>query len=187
MKNTMLNQAYKGTPPEAARECGTCTLCCKVFDVPVLNKPSGQWCGHCKPGQGCAIHATRPQYCRDFFCLWISQTWLGPEWKPSISKIVLTISPLNGMLTAQVDANTPNAWRKDPYYGQLKRWAEAALERGEIITVFVGKNATVILPDRDEALGEIQEGDRIVPETLNTARGPALHFKIIRASEKTFS
>ena len=120
----MIDQLHRAAEPEMTRDCGTCTLCCKVFDVPVLNKPSGHWCGHCKPGQGCAIHATRPQHCPDVFCLRISQTWLGPEWKPSISKIVLTISPLNGMLTAQVDANTPNAWRKDPYYGQLKRWAK---------------------------------------------------------------
>lgn len=177
-----------GTPqamPAPGRDCGTCTLCCKVFDVPVLDKPSGRWCQHCLPGQGCGIHATRPQYCRDFFCLWITQGWLGDEWKPAVSKIVLTISPLNGMLTAQVDAQTPNAWRRDPYYRHLKQWAAAALPRGQIVTVFVGRQATVILPDRDVALGEIGAGDRIVPEPMQSPHGPSLDFRIIRATENT--
>lgn len=183
MTAKMENQAAPAAAP--MRDCGDCTLCCKVFDVPVLDKPSGRWCGHCKPGQGCAIHATRPQYCRDFFCLWTTQGWLGPEWKPSLSKIVLTISPLNGMLTAQVDAQTPNAWRKEPYYSQFKRWSAAALQRGEIVTVFIGQNAIVVMPDRDVTLGEIRPGDRIVPETVSSPSGAALNFKIIRESEKT--
>lgn len=176
----------QGAPPGSTmRDCGDCTLCCKVFDVPVLDKPSGRWCQHCQPGRGCGIHATRPQYCRDFFCLWITQGWLGPEWKPSISKIVLTVSPLNGMLTAQVDAQTPNAWRRDPYYGQFKKWASAAIARGQIVTVFIGKQATIVLPDRDVPLGEIFPGDRIVPENTQSMRGNGLQFKIIRASEIT--
>ena len=28
------------------RECGTCTLCCKLIAVAALGKPPGVWCTH---------------------------------------------------------------------------------------------------------------------------------------------
>ena len=50
------------------RSCGTCTLCCKLLQVPEVEKPLGEWCRHCDKGVGCTIYAERPQRCRDFFC-----------------------------------------------------------------------------------------------------------------------
>ncbi len=76
--------------PAPGRACGACTLCCKVYDVPAVESVAGQWCRHTKAGQGCAIHATRPDHCRAFHCLWMTESWLGPEWKPDRAKMVLT-------------------------------------------------------------------------------------------------
>ena len=84
--------AFVSTPAEG-RSCGTCTLCCKVFDVPSLEKPAGQWCKHCLPGRGCGIHETRPQHCRAFHCMWMTAPWLADEWKPERAKFVLTTDP----------------------------------------------------------------------------------------------
>lgn len=157
--------------PDAAqratgRTCGTCTLCCKVYDVPDAQSVAGQWCRHCQPGRGCRIWAERPQQCRDFFCLWLTQDWLGPEWKPEQSKIVFTMEPATGF-QFQVDPGSPNAWKREPYYGQIKRWAAEALQRGRYALVFVNKSATLVLPDRDEALGVLGPQDRV-----NVAVGP---------------
>ncbi len=33
------------------RECGTCTLCCKVMGIHALDKPRGVWCDHAMPGR----------------------------------------------------------------------------------------------------------------------------------------
>src|SRR4051812_14872278 len=52
----------------AGRECGTCTLCCKVAAVEELNKPNGVWCSHCLSGKRCTIYDQRPQSCRSFYC-----------------------------------------------------------------------------------------------------------------------
>lgn len=54
-----------------ARECGGCTMCCKVMHVPELEKPAGIWCPHCAVGEGCGIYDERPKPCRDFECLWL--------------------------------------------------------------------------------------------------------------------
>lgn len=158
----MLDPARFVVRPAEGRSCGTCTLCCKVFDVPSLEKPAGQWCGHCKPGRGCGIHATRPDHCRAFHCLWMTETWLGPDWKPDRAKMVLTLDPATRFLLVQVDPGSPAAWKRDPYHAQLRRWAAAALAEKRHVVVFVKRQATVVLPDRDVPLGTINAGDRIV-------------------------
>jgi hypothetical protein len=161
----VLDPALFASQPAPGRACGACTLCCKVYDVPALAKPAGRWCGHCKPGRGCGIHATRPDHCRSFHCLWMTADWLGPEWKPERSKIVLSIDPATRFLFAQVDPGHAAAWRREPYYGQLKRWAAASGPQGRHVVVFVNKHATVVLADRDVALGAFEPGDRLVART----------------------
>ncbi|WP_146686454.1 hypothetical protein [Bradyrhizobium canariense] len=154
---TMMEVA--GAPVIAGRECGTCTLCCKVYHVPEIGKVAGKWCQHCTPGTGCAIHETSPAQCRDFNCLWRTEATLTPAWKPERSKMVLSIYPLNGFMYVQVDPGAPSAWRKQPYYDQLHRWAEANLSKGHHVIVFVGDIATLIMPGQDVPLGKMKPTD----------------------------
>src|SRR4051812_32045712 len=118
----MLDPAHFASQPAPGRACGTCTLCCKVYDVPALDKPVGQWCGYCKPGRGCGIHLMRPDHCRSFHCLWMTETWLGPEWKPERSKIVLSIDPATRFLFAQSILATPPPGGGGRTTGRLRRW-----------------------------------------------------------------
>lgn len=73
------------------RECGECTLCCEVLhvDSPDFQKPQGVRCAHCVPGGGCAIHATRPNICREWFCQWRRYAWLDDSWRPDRSQLLL--------------------------------------------------------------------------------------------------
>lgn len=176
----MLDPAEFVSEPAPGRDCGTCTLCCKVYDVPALEKAAGVWCRHCRPGRGCGIHETRPQHCRSFHCLWMTQGWLGPEWKPERAKIVLSVDPATRFLFVQVDPGVPGAWRAEPYYRQLKQWAAGAAERRHVV-VFVNKSATVILPDRDVPLGPLGPGDRIVTHERRTGSGIVLDIEKVAA------
>ena len=177
----MLDPVAFATEPAPGRACGTCTLCCKVYDVPSLEKPAGTWCRHCKPGRGCGIHETRPQHCRSFYCLWMTQAWLGPEWKPDRSKMVLSVDPVTSFLFVQVDPGAANAWRGDPYYRNLKQWAAGAVTRQRHVVVFLNKSATVILPDRDVPLGVLGPGDRIVARERRTATGVTYDIEKVAA------
>jgi len=177
----MLDPAAFASEPAPGRECGSCTLCCKVYDVPALEKLAGTWCRHCLPGRGCGIHATRPEHCRSFHCLWMTQGWLGPEWKPDRSKIVLSIDPVTRFLFAQVDPGAAGAWRREPFYGQLRAWAAAALRESRHVVVFVNKSATVVLPDRDVPVGILAPGDRLVARERRTAGGVTLDFEKVAA------
>ena len=53
------------------RECGDCNMCCKLPEIPSVNKKSYVWCNNCDVGNGCKIYKSRPQKCKDFVCLYI--------------------------------------------------------------------------------------------------------------------
>jgi hypothetical protein len=144
------------------RSCGSCTLCCKLFPVPELEKPAGRWCQHIAQGKGCGMHETRPNVCRAFWCQWIENPDLGPEWKPEVSKFVLSIYPGTNSLAVTVDPAQPASWRKEPYLSGLRRFAAAALAQGDQVLVFVGSRVTAVLPDGEAELGTIQPADKIV-------------------------
>jgi hypothetical protein len=72
------------------RACDDCRLCCKVFPVPVLQKPAGTWCRH-TCASGCAIHGPRtPEICRQYDCYWREHDRLSEAWRPDRIGIVVT-------------------------------------------------------------------------------------------------
>lgn len=150
---------------ETGRSCGSCTLCCKIFGVPELNKPAGQWCPHCdvtgSSGGGCRIHATRPEMCRAFVCGWLVDTQFGEGWKPERSKIVLMYDPNRPRIVAFVDPARPLAWRAPPFYEKLKELSRKVLPDGQVIVMLNGRT-TVVLPNKEVELGVVEDGANIV-------------------------
>jgi hypothetical protein len=73
------------------RECGECAVCCTLLriDDPELHKPGGVPCIHLMTGGGCGIYETRPRPCRAFFCGWRRIGYLGDEWRPDRSGIMI--------------------------------------------------------------------------------------------------
>jgi hypothetical protein len=53
------------------RECGACTLCCRLLPVPEHGKPADQKCPH-QFSKGCRIYADRPQSCAYWNCRWLT-------------------------------------------------------------------------------------------------------------------
>ena len=167
--------AYQLTPAEAAeverierkvvpcRSCGSCSLCCKVTTIALLEKPAGQWCSYAKPGKGCGIHRTRPFVCQSFFCEWMIAKGLGEEWKPERAKFAIVVRNDGNRLTAHVDPGAPNAWKREPYYTNFKRWAaEGALKRPvKLIDIMIGERLIVVLPDRDVEFGVLAADEAI--------------------------
>jgi hypothetical protein len=69
------------------RDCGACTVCCTVpnIDQPGIQKSAGVTCRHCD--QGCRIHATRPDVCRQYFCAWRRMEIFSDDWRPDRSGV----------------------------------------------------------------------------------------------------
>jgi hypothetical protein len=149
-----------------SRGCDGCTLCCKVLRADSLNKPAGTWCVHCVRGVGCGIHATRPEECRGFHCVWLMDASLGEEWQPERAHIVLSLDLEGRRLNATADPDYPDAWRSEPYYSQLKNFAAMALPRNGQVVAYLNGAVTVFLPDRHVDLGMLGEDEYIFIEHL---------------------
>jgi hypothetical protein len=150
----------QSAPP--TRDCGECTLCCKLLGIESLDKPAGVWCAHCKPSRGCGIYESRPQDCRNFICGYLLMPEVDERWKPSVCKFVLANGQDNTHMKIVVDPARPDAWKKEPYYSRFKQWARSGPEQAMKIMVAIGKRAIVILPDHDVDLGIVDDDDRIV-------------------------
>ena len=144
------------------RSCGTCSMCCKVYSIKELRKPAGRWCIHCVRGSGCTIHADRPRSCREFFCSWLIDPNLGPEWKPEVSRFVLSADATHQAIMVMVDPGMPLAWKREPYYAVLKKFSEVFFRINQKVLVNLNGHITVILPDREVPIGVIVPGEEIV-------------------------
>jgi hypothetical protein len=172
-----------GSMSSAPRECGECTLCCKLMTVVDLNKPAGTWCPHCTSRGGCGIYETRPQECRDFVCAWLQSDALDEQWKPSRCKFVVFAEPGSVNLKVSVDPARPDAWRKEPFYSYFKAWVRPRIAQGGKVVVMTGKRATAVLPDRDVDLGECTDDDRVVIFRANTPHGPVFDARKVSADD----
>jgi hypothetical protein len=121
------------------RECGDCTLCCKVMAIEQLAKPASSWCPHCKPGHGCRIYPERPDECRSFNCLWLVNERLDERWR-----------------------------RKQPCRGEIQQWAVSGETRDVTVIVAIGQKTILVTPDREFDLGVVGPDQRIVRELEGT-------------------
>ena len=179
----MGNESHALIPgqPAAGKSCGSCTLCCKVLGITALQKPHGTWCKHCTPGKGCGIYPERPEECRRFSCMWLLEPELGPEWKPDRSKIVLNLAPTGNGIVIRCDPGYPQAWRREPYYQKIHQWAFAARPHDGTVIVLVGKEMTIIAPEGEFPLGEVDEKrDRIATEFAGSR---LVGFRVVRMDE----
>ena len=149
-----------------ARTCGDCALCCKVMAIEELAKPAGQWCRHCKPGRGCQIHDSRPDECRDFNCLWLIDERFGPHWRPNKSKLVLTAS--EDGIEVRCDPGFPEAWRKEPYHSQIRRWAASGEARDVTVLIVINERMILLTAEQEFDLGIVRPNQRIVREIEGT-------------------
>ena len=120
------------------RQCGDCTLCCKLVPVKELDKPADTRCKHQRAIKGCLVYHTpkMPLSCHVWNCRWLVNNDTRDLARPDRSHYVIDIMPdfviaLDGdkKIPIQVvqiwcDANYPDAW-KDP---RLKAYM---IRRGE--------------------------------------------------------
>jgi len=161
---------------QSERNCGTCTLCCKVLLVESLSKPQGQWCDRCAVGEGCRRYDERPAECRMFVCGFLTLRELDENWRPSLSKLVVCLEGGESKtIFVHVDPARTDAWRQEPYYQKLKGWSRRAVAgRGQVI-VKIGMRAIVILPLKEVDLGPVGDDEMVVTQEKRTAHGVELN------------
>jgi len=148
------------------------------MEIETLAKPAGTWCPHCAPKRGCAIYRERPAECADFDCLWLVNDLLDEHWKPSKAKFVLTTS--EDGIELRCDPGFPDAWRKEPYYSEIRKWAISG-EGGDItVLVIVGRRMMLVTGRREFDLGMVGPDERIVRELED---GRVVGAAVVKAAE----
>jgi hypothetical protein len=141
------------------RSCGTCSLCCRLLDVPEAGKLDHEWCPHCRPGKGCLIYQTRPGKCRGYGCLWLVNPAFDDNWFPKKCGIVGDVHQDGELDVPQVrfivDPRTPNRWQEEPFYSKIKIIALQGL-RGGIVAgtmvstiIYIKEKRILVLPNKD--------------------------------------
>lgn len=126
------------------KDCGPCSLCCKLLRVPIMDAPEGHWCKHASQcGEGCAIHAERPNFCKTFNCLWKQSPVLGPELRPDTCGIVFEAFFTDRIVIAMCDS--ADLW-KAPAPAML---IQQMLSDGFAVWAIVGKERNLLLPVGD--------------------------------------
>ena len=162
----------------AGRQCGNCTLCCKVMAIEELAKPANAWCPHCKPRRGCPIYDDRPAECRSFSCVWLVNDLLEEHWRPSKSKLVLTTS--EDGIEVRCDPGFPDAWRREPFRSELREWAASGETLDTTVLVIIGRRMTLVTRERDFDLGIVGPDERIVRELEGTK---VVNASVVKASD----
>ena len=134
------------------------------------SEPVGIWCVHCAPGRGgCAIHETRPAECRDFFCSWLTSSALGPEWRPN--KCKMFVRHEGNLVAIHVDPSDPAAWRREPFFQQIKTFATRAVDTQQQVAVYIKNRVIVVFPNKEVDVGTMNPGDHLVVRELVGPRG----------------
>jgi hypothetical protein len=154
-------------------------MCCKLPSIPELNKPRFAWCQHCDAAKGCRSYDVRPEPCRNFYCGYLTNPQLSDDWKPSKSKLMITLEPDANRLVVHVDPTRPDAWRSEPYYSQIKRWARVAVAADGQVLVWIGSRIMGILPDADKEFNNLREDQMIVLAQKETPAGPQYDMFVI--------
>jgi hypothetical protein len=156
-----MTEPASGATPAPGRECGSCTMCCKLLTISALAKPRDAWCTHCKPGKGCTTYDTRPAECRGFFCTWMLDGGFAPEWRPDRARFMLTIVA-GGRVVVHCDASAPAAWRREPFYSTIKAWVARRAGGQQEVLVRTGGKAIFVTAGGEIDLGEAGPNDQIV-------------------------
>lgn len=118
------------------KQCGGCTLCCKIPAISVLKKPSDSWCKHCAVGAGCTVYDQRPKVCAEFSCLWLSSD-MPEEFRPDKLHFYIAGNQNDEVLKIRVDTEFPDAWKGHFIVNEL-------LSKGRHLLIVVGHQLTFI-------------------------------------------
>jgi hypothetical protein len=129
------------------RQCGGCTLCCKLLPVKELAKAAGERCRYQRTGKGCAVYHTpkMPFSCHFWNCRWLVNDDTADLSRPDRTHYVIDIMPDYVTVTDNVtgektnveviqiwcDPQHPHAHR-DP---ALRRYIERRAAEGKIALV----------------------------------------------------
>ena len=103
---------------------------------------------------------------------------LDLRWKPNKSRLVLTTS--EDGIEVRCDPGYPDAWRKQPFRGEIREWALSGETHDVTVVVIVGEKMTLVTSEREFDLGVVGSDERIVRELDGTR---VVDARVVKVSE----
>lgn len=134
------------------RECGGCTLCCRLLPVKTIDKLAGHRCQHQRTGKGCAVYRTGlPLACALWTCRWLGNDDTATLSRPDRSHYVIDVMPdfitMGNSQTGErqhleiiqvwIDPKFPDAHEDPELRAYLIRQNKPALLRYDAVEAFV--------------------------------------------------
>jgi hypothetical protein len=66
------------------------------------------------------------------------------------------------LIALHVDPSEPTAWRREPFFQQLKQFASKAVDSKQQVVVYVKNRVIVIFPNKEVDVGTMNPGDELV-------------------------
>ena len=139
------------------KECGPCSLCCKLLNVPGLAR-AGEMCRYCKPGtqEGCCtIHDDRPEVCLGYNCFWRAESW-PDELRPDRVGVIFEALPGVKTVLVSVEPSTPDAWKEK----EVLRVIGILRKKRRPVVLKTQNDSTMFIPDgmgREDVLRDIRQ------------------------------
>ena len=124
------------------KSCGSCMMCCTALEIVEFKKPPGRPCVNCVASGGCAIYAARPNVCREFECLWLTERALPQNMRPDRIGTILMEDADSDEYRAVCEPHQPFEWRKPRVFAHLLRVAKT----GRVVVAKAGLNSWRIFP-----------------------------------------
>ena len=91
---------------------------------------------------------------------------LDQTWHPPVSKMMVDPEEEGNRISIHIHPDFPLKWREEPYYSQIKKWYHQAQ-----VVIYVKNRVTVVLPNKEIDLGEVEPEDHIMVGELDVPDG----------------
>tara|TARA_R110000772_G_scaffold20466_2_gene56803 strand:+ start:93657 stop:94112 length:456 start_codon:yes stop_codon:yes gene_type:complete len=139
------------------RECGECTLCCKLLDIPWMESLPNTYCSKCEINKGCTIFKSVPKKCSDYNCEYLKSETMGDELKPNVCNVIFE-EIAKTIHLALVDPDYINAWKEEPVMNHISKLNDNGIS---VIVSSYSNEPKIIFPTKgrthEEVMSEVMD------------------------------
>ena len=75
------------------------------------------------------------------------------------------------LVAIHVDPSDPSAWRREPFFQQIKTFAARAADTQQQVAIYIKNRVIVVFPNKEVDVGTMNPGDHLVVRELVGPRG----------------
>lgn len=97
--------------------------------------------------------------------------------------MVLDFEPHANRIVVHVDSGRIDAWKREPYYSEIKKWALGASQNQGQVIVWQGLEAVAVLPGREINLGRVRSDQLIITSEKRTLSGTTFDVMLMERND----